>query len=132
MRLTPQQAHAHLVVVVAAFIASASCGTEPLSPELPAHPPSASPIVFVRHDGNWNIYSIKSDGSALTRLTDYDQDDLYPSWFDNHRRIAFVSTRDSGWIYSMKPDGSDVQLLFRTSCALAWMSRTDLLAPVEN
>ena len=82
-------------------------------------PPVDFPIVFMRLEGeNWEVFSIRSDGSTLRRLTNRPGDDLYPVWMPGHTRIAFQSDRLGGWLYTMDPAGVSVQLAFRNlSCS---------------
>ncbi|MFL5950595.1 MAG: hypothetical protein ACJ74M_03235 [Gaiellaceae bacterium] len=59
-------------------------------------------------DGNWEIYTMRADGSAARRLTNDGARDGEPSWAANGNHIAF--TRD-GDLYEMRSDGSHVQSL---------------------
>lgn len=83
-----------------------------------ATPPSSSlddpnAIVFASNrGGNWDIYTIKPDGSGLKRLTDHAADDQWPAWSPDGRSIAFVSDRDGeAQVFLMKVDGRDVEQL---------------------
>ena len=61
---------------------------------------------------NPEIYSVHSDGSGLTRLTDDPAEDMEPAWSPDGKRIAFTSTRNtSRGIYVMNADGSSVTRL---------------------
>ncbi len=52
-------------------------------------------IVFhSNRDGNWEIYTMNSDGSNQTRLTFNAVSDAYPVWSPDGRQIAFHSNRD--------------------------------------
>ncbi len=73
-------------------------------------------IVFVSYrDGNTEIYIMNSDGSNQQNLTNNPARDGYPTWSQDYKKIAFVSTRDSNEdeseIYIMNSDGSNVQRL---------------------
>lgn len=58
-------------------------------------------------DGNYEIYTMDSDGGAQTRLTENTADDLAPAWSPDGKRIAFVSNRDgNNEIYAMSADGT--------------------------
>lgn len=60
----------------------------------PAYSPDGGRIAFASHsDGNWEIYTINSDGSGLLRVTRDAADDLDPAWSPDGKRIVFVSTR---------------------------------------
>jgi Tol biopolymer transport system component len=72
-----------------------------------------SRIVFASdRDGNSEIYTVNTDGSDLTRLTDNPAFDGEPDWSPDGTRVLFVSNRDGNYeIYSMQADGSDVTRL---------------------
>lgn len=54
-------------------------------------------IAFVSdRSGNNDIFLVDADGSNLMQLTFDESDDHSPRWFDDGRRIAFVSNRTSG------------------------------------
>jgi TolB protein len=73
-------------------------------------PPSAGKIAFVSsRDGNPEIYTINTDGTDLTRLTNDPAVDEEPAWSPDGQRIAFVSERSgNSELYVMNADGSDV------------------------
>jgi Tol biopolymer transport system component len=70
-------------------------------------------IIFASdRDGNSEIYTVNTDGSDLTRLTNNSAFDGEPAWSPASERILFVSNRDGNHeIYSMRADGSDVTRL---------------------
>lgn len=71
---------------------------------------SAPPtIAFVsQRDGNEEIYTMKLDGSGLTRLTNNSDTDSGPSWSPDGSQIAFHSHRDGyHQLYVMNADGSE-------------------------
>lgn len=67
-------------------------------------------VVFhSNRDGNWEIYSVYTDGSGLVRLTENPANDEFPCWSPDGKLIAFGSDRDGDYeIYVMKIDGSGV------------------------
>src|SRR6476469_2913602 len=64
--------------------------------EAPTEPRDSSPrIAFVSNrDGVDAIYTMRDDGSDVRRLTTDTASSTEPSWSPDHRRLAFVSTRD--------------------------------------
>jgi Tol biopolymer transport system component len=70
-------------------------------------------IVFSSDKGGpENIWTIKSDGTGLTQVSDTPYLDQEPTWSPTCDRIAFQSSRDGNWdIYVMKADGSNVKRL---------------------
>ncbi len=80
-------------------------------------PPHWSPdgskiLFFSMRDGDWDIYTIRPDGSELTNLTQTETNETWPSWSPDGRKIAFCSDRLGNYdIYVMKADGADPQKL---------------------
>ncbi|TEU13196.1 MAG: hypothetical protein E3J21_19310, partial [Anaerolineales bacterium] len=71
-------------------------------------------VIFMSmRDGNWEIYSINTDGSDLKRLTDNGVSDGLPAFSPNGQFIAFVSDEGGKWaIWAMNADGSGRRKLF--------------------
>ncbi len=93
----------------------------------PAWTPDGTSLVFASNRvaySNYELYRVKSaDGSGLKRLTHHGSgadgapgDDLMPEVSADGKRIAFVSDRQGGYgVWTMKPDGSDLRLVFRNA-----------------
>ena len=82
--------------------------------ERPADAGAASRIAFISNrSGNWEIYSIRPDGTDLQNLTEHEAGDHFPRWIAGGERMAFYSQRDpdvEGWArFEMNADGSDVR-----------------------
>jgi Tol biopolymer transport system component len=95
-----------------------ACDTSnPLMPMCPqevvfATPPEPHLVFQSNRDGNFEIYSMHSDGSSLMRLTNVPQADVQPRWTPDGSRIVFASDRDGNReIYIMNADGSGQQRL---------------------
>ena len=71
-------------------------------------------IAFVSdRDGNPEIYSVRSDGSNLTRLTQSPTYEVLPAWSPDATRIAFVSLSEpslesKGSLMVMNADGTEL------------------------
>jgi len=93
----------------------------------PSWSPAADVIAFTsKRDGDFEIYTIKADGTGLKRLTNAPGNDAHCSWSPDGKWIAFSSARGGfkdesalhpanpqpyGDIYVMRADGSDVRML---------------------
>jgi Tol biopolymer transport system component len=87
----------------------------------------------VGFDTWYEIYTMNTDGSSTTRLTDNAVQDISASWSPDGTKIVF--TRGLGAdteIYTMNADGSDLQQLTNNSYSDQWPSwspdRTDKIA----
>lgn len=81
--------------------------------------PPGTQIVFQGGDSvSADIYVVNLDGSGLTRLTDYADADLAPSWSSDGRQIYFLSYDRDGLdgldLYAMNADGTDQHLVFQS------------------
>jgi eukaryotic-like serine/threonine-protein kinase len=78
-----------------------------------AYSPDSKRIAFTSdRDGNWEIYTMDTDGQNISRLTENPAQDGWPWWTADGKQILFTSDRDGQWqIYSMDADGSNVQEL---------------------
>jgi TolB protein len=64
-------------------------------------------------DEDYEICSVRTDGTGFRRLTSNNYMDLYPAWSPDGVQIAFISLRDKSLdIYVMDADGQGERLLF--------------------
>ena len=77
----------------------------------PCFSPDGSLIVFgSTRDGNYEIYTMQSDGMGVRRLTNSPTMDMRPKFSPDGQRLCFTSNRDENYgIYVMSFDGSDLQ-----------------------
>ncbi|PYX34191.1 MAG: hypothetical protein DMG80_03150 [Acidobacteria bacterium] len=75
--------------------------------------PNSERILFQSdRDGNWEIYTMRTDGSEQINLSRHPADDTQPSLSPDGHRIVFVSNRDgNSEIYVTNTDGSRVRRL---------------------
>ncbi|HEY0081575.1 MAG TPA: hypothetical protein VGB61_02200, partial [Pyrinomonadaceae bacterium] len=85
--------------------------SEPQPPS-PVLRPNGKIVYMSARDGNPEIYSMNSDGTAQTRLTNHAAADYDPAWSPDGTRIVFTSQRDgNNEIYLMNADGSNLRRL---------------------
>jgi Tol biopolymer transport system component len=95
----------------------------------PAWSPRGDQIAFTAKrdgDADYDIFTIRPDGSDMRRLTNAPGNDSHPSWSPDGEWIAFTSARGGfkdeaplhpfnpqpyGDIYVIRPDGSDLRML---------------------
>ncbi len=110
-----------LLVVIVAYACRRDAVTAPRAHGLSFDVSSASSLIaFASNvDGRYHIYTVRPDGSSLTRLTSDSADDRYPAWSPDGRRIAFTSDRDTprGDLYVMNADGSGATRLTNDAVA---------------
>jgi Tol biopolymer transport system component len=68
-------------------------------------------------DDNWELYTMRGDGSGLRRLTDDDADDGEPRWSPDAKRIAFVRDGD---LYVMRANGDRARKVAENAHWPAW------------
>lgn len=110
----------HLWIINADGSDARQLTSSPYADYSPAWSPTGDRICFRRTTNdpnqNWELFLINPDGTGETNITNHPANDADPTWSPDGQRIAFTSTREeSWWVYSMQVDGSDVQLLSRTS-----------------
>jgi TolB protein len=85
--------------------------------------PDGTRIVFydsVRIPDDQHIFVVNADGTGLQQLTDgHEEGDFHPSWSPDGQEIlftryTFVPRSELFALYTMKPDGSEVRLLYKT------------------
>ena len=98
----------------------------------PAVSPDGSRIAFVRPRNigetpgslDDELYVMNADGTGVIRLTDDHVSQSWPAWSPDGLRIAFWDLDYSGGgnsgIYTMKADGTDVQLVAAGGAEPAW------------
>ena len=75
--------------------------------------PDSSAVAYMRSSGgNWDIYTVNTDGSNPRRLTDDGANDGLPAWSPDGQSIAFVSDRSGQWaLWVMDADGGNQRVL---------------------
>ena len=88
-----------------------------------AHTPPESGMAFVvilhlapafesNVAGNFDIYTVKPNGTGLVRLTSSADQEISASWSADGQQIAFASNRGGAWdLWIMNADGSDQRRL---------------------
>ena len=86
--------------------------------------PKTGKVAFTSNrDGNWDIWTMNSDGSNPVNLTRDTAIDLHPAWSPSGEQILFVSFREEGKessLYLMDADGNNI-----TKVLDNWYSRSD-------
>lgn len=87
-----------------------------VSDSYPMLSPDGKTIAFQSNrTGDWDIYTIQTDGTGLNHLTDAVGPDYNPIWSPDGTKITFASERDGdSEIYVMNADGSGQTRLTNT------------------
>ncbi len=108
----------HLWAILLLLVGSLSCVAQeqkarPVYYFNPDWSPGDKRIVFEStKDGKFAIYTIKSDGSDLKKLTSGEANDEQPRWSPDGKQIVFISDRDDHLqLYLMNADGSNQRRL---------------------
>ncbi|MDN5201675.1 DPP IV N-terminal domain-containing protein [Fulvivirgaceae bacterium BMA10] len=84
-----------LLVQVVSLAQEKILTNNPAQDRYPNWSPDGSKIVFESdRDGNWEIYMMNADGTALQNLTDHESNDRSPSWHPDGNAIIFQSNRN--------------------------------------
>ena len=102
--------------VISQFQKKSTPATNETQVSAPAQQEPLIAFVMTQDYVNGEIYTMKSDGSGLTNITNNPATDEYPAWSPDGKQIAFVSDRSGGRdIYIMNADGSNVRKLTDSS-----------------
>ncbi len=89
-------------------------------------------LLYSGHLSDTNIYSIRTDGTNLAKLTDFSSFDGQASWAKDGR-IVFASNRDRYTdIYVMGPDGSDTQRILERASQPCWGQNGKIVFQAER
>ena len=89
-----------------------SAATDTLDFAIACEPARRLAFVTAVNASNTEIYTVRSDGTGIVRLTNNETEDANPAWSPDGTRIAFMSTRDGPHaIYVMNENGSGVKRL---------------------
>ena len=89
-------------------------------------------------DGNWELFTIRADGSDMVNLTKTpDQNELYPHASPDGTKICFVCDEGTGAdkirnVYVMNLDGTDRKLVAKNARQPCWKSDSTTIAYLKG
>jgi Tol biopolymer transport system component len=89
-------------------------------------------------DGNWDLFTLRADGSDVVNLTDTpDQHELYPHVSPDGAKICFVCDEGSGAdkirnVYVMNHNGTDRRLVAKNARQPCWKSDSSAIAYLKG
>jgi tetratricopeptide (TPR) repeat protein len=77
------------------------------SDRTPVFSPDGTQVAYMStRDGNWNIYTVSTRGSAPRQITTYPGSDGLPAWSPDGSQLAYVSDMGGSWaIYTISAAG---------------------------
>jgi Tol biopolymer transport system component len=72
----------------------------------------ARPIVYVRLDDGWSLFTVSPTGGAPTRLNLPMRETLFPALSPDGSKLAFVVESSPGGVYVGAADGSEARLVY--------------------
>jgi TolB protein len=113
--------------------------TTPWIETRPAWSDDGTTVVFASNkDGQIDLYTMKADGSNLTRLTQTPADEGAAGWSPDGKRIAFVTFADpgGGTVWVMNADGTNATEIYKDANAFIgfdeWSPNDRLLLSVDK
>jgi Tol biopolymer transport system component len=75
----------------------------------PGWSPDARRIAFISdRDGDFDVYTMRPNGSSVSQLTFNDASEFHPDWSPDGRMITFTTGRDGDFeVYTMRANGGD-------------------------
>jgi len=93
----------------------------------PSWSPDGKQLVFTGYDGGLSdLFTVKTDGTGLTRLTNDKYADLHPTWSPDGRTIAFTTDRGPGTNFDLLTIGN-----YRLATLDLATSRVDILPGMD-
>jgi len=85
---------------------------DPDSTTGPFGQPDVRPIVFLRLENGWSLFTVSPRGSASTRLNLSMTETLFPALSPDGSKLAFVVESSPGGVYVGAADGSAARLVY--------------------